>query len=271
MINISVIIPTYKPGPYLRECLISLYRQTLEKSSYQILLILNGCNEPYRSELDTFISTHLVGLDIELIQTDAPGVSNARNLGLRRMRGQYVAFVDDDDVLSANYLEGLQSVAGEEIVAVSNVKTFTHEIDITSDDYISRAFSRYYGKGPLKSLQMRKFLSSACAKLISRKIIGGHRFDPKLKKSEDAIFMLQISCNIKSIKLSSPEVIYYRRLRQESASRVRGSWRDINTNYFHAVRKSLACSLKKPFEYNHLLVLLKSLALVWYYLKLISR
>lgn len=50
--KISVIIPTYKPKAYLWECLDSLVAQTFAKKDFEVLLVLNGCLEPYRSEIE---------------------------------------------------------------------------------------------------------------------------------------------------------------------------------------------------------------------------
>ena len=54
---ISVIIPTYKPSEYLKECLHSLRRQTLSANCFEIIIILNGCNEPFFSEIKEYIET----------------------------------------------------------------------------------------------------------------------------------------------------------------------------------------------------------------------
>ena len=53
--KISVIIPTYKPKEYIWECLDSLKSQTFDKKEFEIILILNGCKEPYYSEIDKYI------------------------------------------------------------------------------------------------------------------------------------------------------------------------------------------------------------------------
>ena len=47
--DISVIIPTYTPKEYLWECLDCLEQQTLNKDSYEVLIVLNGTKEPYFS------------------------------------------------------------------------------------------------------------------------------------------------------------------------------------------------------------------------------
>lgn len=77
--KISVIVPTYKPQVYLLECLDSIYNQTLPKLDYELVLVLNGCNEPYNTQIKKWISNHN-DLQIQFFQTDLGGVSNARNI-----------------------------------------------------------------------------------------------------------------------------------------------------------------------------------------------
>ena len=95
--KVSVIIPSYKPRNYIWDCLDSLKLQTLPKEDYEIILVLNGCSEPWKGEIESFIDRNMIGFNIKLIQTDVPGVSNARNLGIDSAKGEYISFIDDDD------------------------------------------------------------------------------------------------------------------------------------------------------------------------------
>lgn len=84
--KISVIVPSYKPQAYLYECLDSIYNQTFPKPEYELVLVLNGCNEPYNSQIRDWIQSHS-GLQIQFFQTDEAGVSSARNMALNAARG----------------------------------------------------------------------------------------------------------------------------------------------------------------------------------------
>lgn len=53
--KISVVVPTYKPKYYLWECLNSLKEQTFPVDDFEILLVLNGCCEPYKSEIEEYL------------------------------------------------------------------------------------------------------------------------------------------------------------------------------------------------------------------------
>lgn len=53
--KISVIIPSYKPRDYLFECLDSLSCQTFPHDEFEVVLILNGCKEPYISTINSYL------------------------------------------------------------------------------------------------------------------------------------------------------------------------------------------------------------------------
>lgn len=65
--RISVIVPTYQPQGYIKECLAALDNQTLNKGQYEVIVILNGCNEPYKSNLHKIVDS--MTCNVRLIHT----------------------------------------------------------------------------------------------------------------------------------------------------------------------------------------------------------
>ena len=218
--NISIIIPTYKPGSYLKDCLESINNQTMDKKCFEVIIVLNGVIKHYIEYI--YSLTKMYDFNSVVIPTETPGVSNARNLGLSRTQGEYVCFIDDDDKISPSYLENLYSKATPNNIVASNVKAFYNNSNKTENDYIASAYKKLINKNsPLSVFKGRKFMSSSCCKIISRRIIQDVRFDTNLKIGEDSVFMAKISKKVKSIVLSDSSAIYYRRLRAGSASRVK--------------------------------------------------
>ena len=218
--NISIIIPTYKPGSYLKDCLESINNQTMDKKCFEVIIVLNGVIKPYIEYI--YSLTKMYDFNSVVIPTETPGVSNARNLGLSRTQGEYVCFIDDDDKISPSYLENLYSKATPNNIVASNVKAFYNNSNKTENDYIASAYKKLINKNsPLSVFKGRKFMSSSCCKIISRRIIQDVRFDTNLKIGEDSVFMAKINKKVKSIVLSDSSAIYYRRLRAGSASRVK--------------------------------------------------
>lgn len=103
MIAVSVIIPVYNKDRYLKDCLDSICHQSLldieiicinDCSTDESLNILQDC-----AECDSRIKV------INFEQNK--GVSVARNAGIEQAEGEYISFVDADDYISVDFLEGL--------------------------------------------------------------------------------------------------------------------------------------------------------------------
>jgi len=183
--DIAVIIPTYMPGSYLYKCLSSLKRQSLQDNRFSIYIGLNGPANPYYDYILNVIED--LGLKAKLFYIEQPGVSRARNYLIENSVEDFIVFIDDDDLVSANYLEALLSVSSKDVIGVSNLLVFEDEI----------------------KFKARKYFSSPCAKLINRDIVGDFRFDERFSKGEDALFMTQISKNVRAIRKASGNPVYY--------------------------------------------------------------
>ena len=122
--EISVIIPTYKPGAYIWECLDSFCKQDFSKDDFEIIIVLNGCKEPYYSQILRYKNEYMTGCQVNFLQTDMPGVSNARNMALDVAKGEYVTFVDDDDYVSPSFLSGLYNAVAPDVVSLCRPLAF---------------------------------------------------------------------------------------------------------------------------------------------------
>ena len=193
--KISVIVPTYKPQRYIFECLESLRKQSMNAEDFEVIIVLNGCCEPYNKMIERWIATHNLNHFI-LIQTDIGGVSNARNIGLDEARGEYVTFIDDDDFVSSAYLEELYSKATPEIISLCYPLSFVDGSDNYLPYYITKDYYKYVNNGPIVFTKPRRFFAGPVYKLIHKSIIGNRRFDVRFKNGEDSLFMFLISDKI---------------------------------------------------------------------------
>ena len=104
--KISVIVPFYNAERYLKQCLDSLQKQTY--ANFEVWLINDGSiDQSYQ------IAAEYVKTDerFSLITQSNAGLATARNVGLQKMSGEYVTFVDGDDFVSENYLAKMIRVA----------------------------------------------------------------------------------------------------------------------------------------------------------------
>lgn len=263
--KISVVVPTYKPGGYLWECLNSLGSQTLSKDRFEIILVLNGCCEPYKTQINNYLSSNFKGLDITFIQVDESGVSNARNIGLDAIKGEYVVFIDDDDFVSESYLEELLNKATPEIVSLCYPLSFMDGTKTYAKYYISNDYREDQKK--IHYNKAKKYFSGPVYKMIHRDIIGDRRFNKKLENGEDSLFMFLISDRMKLISFTSRNAVYYRRIRIGSATKNNRNFIEMLKNTLRLILLYSAIYWRRPFDYNFKFYLTRLMATIHVFFK----
>jgi hypothetical protein len=99
--EVSVITCSYNPRPeYLTQVVGALKSQTLEKQRWEYLLIDNASSEPLQPRVD--LSWHP---NARHVREDKLGLTHARLRGIQEAHGDVLVFVDDDNVLDADYLD----------------------------------------------------------------------------------------------------------------------------------------------------------------------
>lgn len=249
--RISIIVPTYKPQAYLWECLDSIYKQTFPKTDYELVLVLNGCNEPYNTQINEWFSNHS-DLQVQYFQTDEGGVSNARNIALDNVNGEYVTFIDDDDLISPMYLEELYEKVNPNTVSVCYPYAFNDgKIEKQLPYGITDAYNYCIEHKCNKLTSMvRKYFSGPCMKLIPMSFIQDRRYDVRFKNGEDSLFMFLISDKIKKFAFTSKNAIYYRRYRDNSAYTRSKTKREIIANKTSLIKAYISIYLRKPQKYS---------------------
>ncbi len=213
--KISVIIPTYKPQSYLWKCLESMNAQTVDKGYFEVILVLNGCKDPYLSQILNWATKHK-SLNLKVIQTDLGGVSNARNKAIDIAKGEYITFVDDDDYLSPTCLQEMLDIANPETIALCNTIGF---YDDGREKIIPQTivFQESSTKGKVPYNKIRAYYSIPWAKLIHKSIIGDRRYNTNFKNGEDCLYMFLLSNRYKYVNFTSKNATYYHRYRENSA------------------------------------------------------
>lgn len=109
--DLQIIIPAYNAEAYLQECLDSVLHQD---TSYQVLVTIvnDGSTDGTEAILKQLPEQH-GNIHLETIHQENRGFSGARNRAMETLRGQYVTFLDSDDVLTENAVECMLRVAQE--------------------------------------------------------------------------------------------------------------------------------------------------------------
>ena len=99
---ISVIVPVYNVEKYLEECLDSIQHQTY--TDIEVILVNDGSTDSSKEICEKYCKQDS---RFKLINQTNQGQSVARNTGVAASSGEFIVFVDSDDVIKANYLEEL--------------------------------------------------------------------------------------------------------------------------------------------------------------------
>lgn len=109
--TLSIIIPVYNTNPDFLKNLFESIEKALShyeiSKRIEVLVIDDGSNCPHTIE---FLNKEIKGIfDYELFRTTNKGRSHARNLGVKKSKGDYIAFLDSDDQIELNYFQEIIS------------------------------------------------------------------------------------------------------------------------------------------------------------------
>lgn len=102
MSKISIVVPVYGVEQYLEECVDSLINQTFK--DIEIILVDDGSPDNCGSICDAFATRYP---QIRVIHQENSGLSVARNIGIDSSSGEYICFVDSDDMVAPDYCQRL--------------------------------------------------------------------------------------------------------------------------------------------------------------------
>ncbi len=205
---VSIIIPIYNTERYLRDCLNSIKNQTF--TDLEVIMVDDGssdqspdiCREFERSDSR-----------FRYYRKENGGAGSARNYGIEKATGDYIAFVDSDDHIAQDYIEVLHSMTvGHNYTIVQCGLTLVRdgkETKLTpqSGNYDSKGFAELILKRELHVF----LLITTTTKLYNRQFILDHdlRFDEQVVISEDCLFNTQYLLILDSIALTDYAGYYY--------------------------------------------------------------
>lgn len=231
---VSVIIPIYKVEEYLRECVENIMNQTYK--NLEIILVddesPDKCGEiceEYKAQDNRIVVIH----------KENGGLSDARNAGMKIMKGEYIVFVDSDDYMAPDGIEYLVKlleerdadmvIGGERSVLDTGEVTFTtmpDDREIIEEMDVEEALVELFVNG-----------CSSWGRVYRRAVHEGIEF-PKGEINEDEAIMVSLIERCKKIvKTNRP--VYDHRVRDES----------ITTTKFHRKKLIWVEHCKNNYEY----------------------
>lgn len=201
MPKISVVVPVYNVQEYLDSCINSILVQTL--CDIQIILVDDGSEDKSGKICDDY---QKFDKRVIVIHKENGGVMSARAEGVRRADGEWVCFVDADDMIAPDALECMYSYISEDI----DIVVFEGQANISCDaqEYIQLLF---------------RFQQLALwGKLYRRNLFNDYALSvpAKFKVGEDFICQLRLLCRVKrNIRLCSEKKYVYNTCNVNSVQR----------------------------------------------------
>lgn len=217
-VDLSIIVPIYNVENYLDDCLNSILKSGLS-GGIEVLLINDGSNDSSASIAQSYCSKYPSLLSY--FEQENKGLSEARNLGLRLSRGQYVLFLDSDDMLDMPALKKLleKSLASGDDVVVGNFFHLFEGGQLQKNNSLLEAGTMGSRLWLERSLGEKKYLPAVWFKLYKRQFLLEHKlfFEPNLI-NEDQLFSLLVFTQANVVSAYNIPFYFYRH-RDNSISR----------------------------------------------------
>ena len=223
MKKISIIIPVYNVEKYLERCLDSVLNQSYK--NLEIILINDGSTD---NSLDICLKYAKKDNRIKLINQNNSGISEVRNKGLEAAKGEYIAFVDSDDVIDKDMFKTLYNnlLKYDSDISSCNYKIFHNKINFDKEEYYNKIFTKEESlKDIISNGVLTNFLWN---KLFKKELFNNIKF-PKNMIYEDMYVMPKII--EKTTKIVYTNQILYGYFQREN-SYVNSFDEDKNKNYF---------------------------------------
>lgn len=213
---VSVIVPVYNVIGTLEDCLSSVLGQTVPPA--ELILVDDGSTDGSAALCDSLAAAHS---EIRVIHRHNAGPAAARNTGLDLCRGEWVVFVDADDLIVPNMLEIMLRAAEDkqaDLVACEFAEFYSGSDHVLRESF-SGAPEDFPGHEALyKLLDSSSIYTLLCNKLFRRSLISEERFDETLHLGEDLLFLTKLLPRAKRVA-TVPEVLYLYRIRETSLTK----------------------------------------------------
>lgn len=220
---ISIIVPVYNAEKYLKECIDSVVKQSYQ--DWELILINDGSTD---DSLQICKEYAQIDKRIIVIEKDNGGVSESRNIGIVKSKGEWITFLDSDDLLLPNALELVSRIdtnikvlitgsilfENKDKINIPEKKLCTDFIQVNSA-LVQSAILNY--PKFIKRFSNRKVLNpynnwSCWGKFFKKEAIIENEilFNTKLKLGEDLLFCLNVYDHIDFIELCEYPYYCYR-------------------------------------------------------------
>lgn len=197
-IKLTIIIPVYNGEKHIKRCFDSIGKQ----ESLQCVFVNDGSTDNSAQILDSLSKENPY---VEVIHSSNGGVSNARNIGLNYAKGEWVTFLDVDDVLLHDWSLKIK----DKLESDFDLICFSHIWEYLP----GKTKTVYYTNLDAKRLVLTTAEMNPCwAKLYRRSIIESNKlkFDTSMKYGEDMCFVLDFCTMTSKIEICNEPLVFYK-------------------------------------------------------------
>lgn len=207
----SIIIPLYNKEEYIESTISSVLKQSY--TNFEIIIVDDGSTDKSLQIVKNINDSRII-----LFTKKNGGVSSARNFGIAKSKGEYICFLDSDDIWTENYLKEINKIISKDkeadmicsaygifkenpqnILRIRRISTLKNKIASTIDFF----------KCCLKEKRCIAFTSATC---IKKKIIVDNNlhFEEGKNLGEDIDFWTRTACLSKNIYYNNQILVLYR-------------------------------------------------------------
>lgn len=217
---LSIIIPIYNSEKYLEDCLSSLLSQT--EKNFEVICINDGSVDSSLSVLNSYKDSFEF---FEIISKNNEGQSVARNKGLEIASGEYVLFLDSDDLLVSNAVEVLCRVIKEKEVDIIffEASSFYDEFEnkiFNESSYLRPVFNESEQVSSevffIQSMEQGKYTVSPCCYTFKRDAYSSVKFEAGIIHEDNLFTTRLILHNLNARIKCLNEPLFIRRVRPDS-------------------------------------------------------
>jgi glycosyltransferase involved in cell wall biosynthesis len=181
----------------LAEAVRSILDQTYR--ALEIIIIDNGSDSEHWNELSRIGNSHDSINLVRLQSNRGPGY--ARNIGISKSKGDWILFLDDDDILSLDFIEACfesLAVEGNAEMVIGRAVSFKRGFPISYPrDALGAINLKTYKKDPITTLLINGMPVDSC--IVKKKVIGSLRFREDIWRGEDTIFWFSLMQKIETL------------------------------------------------------------------------
>ena len=206
MTDISIVLPIYRVEKYVTKCIESILSQTYK--NFEVVIVDDGSDD-HSIEKCEFALSKVKNISYKIIKKRNGGQGSARNLGLVNSSGEYIVFIDSDDVIGNDFLSDLISNIKDADISMCSYK-FVKE-QFYSDLNPKYCYKKYDRNEILISFLKReiKFIVPSMMFRKSFLLKNNIKFDETIKFSEDQLFIWECLFEANKIYYSKSELYGY--------------------------------------------------------------